>query len=73
MTNYNRINQDGKIKFSCNKCNFVAEKESGIKKHINANHMIKTVTKKISPKAIAGKRERSWNLPRRKVYPKREK
>ena len=73
MVNYSRIDQDGKMKFSCNKCNFVAEKESGIKKHINANHMIKTVTKKISPKAIAGKKRKVMESSKKESVSKERK
>ena len=43
---YSKNDQDGKIKLSCNKCKFEAEKEGGIKKHIIQTHVSKPGKKK---------------------------
>ena len=43
---YTKNDHDGKIKFSCNKCEFEAEKEGVIKKHMIQIHVSKTVKKR---------------------------
>ena len=43
---YTKNDQDGKIKFSCNKCEFEAEKEGLVKKHMIQTHVSKTVKKR---------------------------
>ena len=40
---YTRTEQDEKIKFTCNKCDFVAEKEGSIKRHMTSKHVAKPV------------------------------
>ena len=38
---YTRTEQDGKIKFPCNMCDFVAEKEGSVNRHMTSKHFAK--------------------------------
>ena len=62
---FTKTEQEGKTKFSCNKCDFTAEKEGGVKRHITSKHVAKT-----NDNTVPGKKRKDMESARKESISK---